>query len=83
MKIKRKNWEEELTLYGTWFWIKARLPRFFITEYKDGTWYGKDGKPYEWHLDDPMRLRDIVVWRLCQSKNKRVQRLGWKLWGKP
>lgn len=57
----------------------------FITGYNHvkRVWYDKNGNPYEWHMDDPMRLRDIVVWRLCQSKNKRVQRLGWKLWGKP
>lgn len=52
----------------------------FITKYKKGTWYDKNGNPYEWHTDDRMRLRDIIVWRICQSKIKFIQRIGWKLW---
>lgn len=52
----------------------------FITGYNDGTWYDKDHKAYEWHLDDPMRLRDILIWRICQSEKPWVQHIGWDLW---
>jgi hypothetical protein len=54
----------------------------FITKYdhKERTWYDKNGKPYEWHPDDPMRLRDVIVWRMCQSNNRYIRRWGQKMW---
>lgn len=47
------------------------------------TWIDHTGRRMEWHDVDPLRFRDAVVWYLCQSDIKRIQRLGWKLWGKP
>lgn len=43
--------------------------------------YSKWRAQYEWHYGDPMDLRSIVIYKMCHSKNKRIQKLGWRLWG--
>lgn len=52
----------------------------FITGYKNGTWYDVRKRPYEWHHDDPMSLKYVLLWRIGQSKIHWFQHFSWLMW---